>query len=269
MRTVSTLKTVSAKALQFAVTHFTMSPFTYLLCLTCMASCHSDKLKATRVPGNKQHPVPRGGPQFDPEKLSATKALSEADPKSRQFVDFMRLKHWGQPQHKELLLTYSGRWSLHALVESQEFALFIPHRSAKALGYECDADDKRLHRVNAFSGGMMHLEVELNGQDAPMMLYALMGCNAAQMKHAMLWGTYDSIPLSSVVLSAQQSPRFDRLETDKQSGSRYAKTKRRIIERYGAKGSGFWAFAEHSKLIGQRPVEKPYAQNGEQEKSEL
>ena len=200
-------------------------------------------------------PIPQNGPQYDPNKLAESKAMTEKDPYGKKNLDFMVLS---MPNSKDLLMTYYGKWSLRALVESKEFALLIPYSLSRRMGYvryECGADKSDLHRVSQYWGMMVKTHVEIDGGRVDG-VYVLMGCEKGQLEHSSLWGTYDQFPLNSVVVDSVSSPLIvDRIESEKGEGERYKRTKKNLKKRYG-KGSGFWSWGEKDGLFGKRKIEK-------------
>eukprot|EP00483_Globobulimina_turgida_P004904 UN04913 len=184
--------------------------------------------------------------------------MGAKDPKYKKHVDVMLLKNWGLFNDKDILFTYFGKWSLQSLVDSGEFALLIPYESTIAFGYDgCDEDTKSLNRVSAYTGHLYLLDVEINGKPSPS-VYVLFGCEKNQIKTSMLWGTYDIFKLSLMLIDAQTNPiQFNRIETKEKTLSRYAKTRKALVKRYGKKGSGFWEWGAKNHLFGKRKIESP------------
>ena len=231
---------------------------------------HADEeIKVERVKDNgKKIPIPKNGPQFDPNKLAEPKPLLEKEPYGKKKgLDQMVLRI---PNSKDLLLTYFGKWSLRALVESKEFALVIPYATSRRIGYvryECKKGDKEIHRVSQYRGMMLKTFVEING-DRVDGIHVLMGCEAGQIENAILWGTYDSFLLHSLVIESASSPTTpNRIESAQKEGERYGRTKKQLIKRYGKKGSGFWDWGAKEKLFGRAQIEEFHDQK--QQKSEL
>ena len=179
-------------------------PFLLLLVLVIIVSC--DDLKVTGVRPAKRRPIPKDGPQFDPDKIANAKELTEKDPKFKNHVDVMIVPNFGSSKRKDILLLYFGKWSLKSLIDSKEFAILLPYEFTVGIGYEqeCKKDRKEMNRINAFVGDIYKVDVEINGE-VSLGVYLLLNCEQ-QLKTAELWGTYDSFKLSSMLIDSQRSP---------------------------------------------------------------
>lgn len=226
-----------------------------LLLLILTTFCSSEDLKVTGVRPAKKRPIPKDGPQFDPDKIANTKELTEKDPKFKNHVDVMVVPNFGSSKNKDILLFYFGKWSLKSLVDSKEFAILLPYEFTVGIGYEqeCKKDKKEMNRINAFFGDIYKVDVAINGE-LSRNVYLLLNCEQ-QLKTAELWGTYDSFKLSSMLIDSQRSPPlFNRIESKEKRLSRYAKTKKTLSKRYGVKGTNFWDWGANNNLFGRRKI---------------
>ncbi len=158
---------------------------------------------------------------------------------------------------KDILFLYFGKWSLQSLVDSREFALFIAYELTIALGYDkCDTNSKDFNRVNAYTGHMYILDVEIHGEPS-LGVYVLFGCDKNKMATSLLWATYDVFKLSSMVIDSQTNPiQFNRIEPRETKLRRYAKARNKLVKRYGDKGSKFWKWGATHGLFGRRKIDK-------------
>ena len=237
---------------------FTRTLYLILATLLVIVS-ECEKFTVNRAPDTgKKRPIPKDGPQFDPDKIASTKSFTEPDPKFKNHVDIMILPNFGTSKRKDILFTYFGKWSLKSLVDSKEFILLIPYEFTVGLGYEseCDKDKKQMNKVNSYIGDMFLVDVEINGEISTN-LYILLSCKPKQVKIAQLWATYDNIKLTSMLIDSQRNPiQFMRIESTEKKLSRYAKTKKAVIKRYGEKGSNFWEWGVKNNLFGRRKITK-------------
>ena len=232
-----------------------MSVFSWLLLVGLIIFCECEELKVTGVKPAKKRPIPKDGPQFDPDKIANTKEMTEKDPKYKNHVDIMVLPNFGTRKTKDILLLYFGKWSLKALIDSKEFAVMIPYEFTVGLGYEqeCNKDKKEMNRINAFIGDIYKVDVEINGEISQN-VYVLLSCENT-LKTAQLWATYDQFKLSSMLIDSQRSPiLFNRVESKENRLIRYAKTRKTLIKRYGEKGTNFWEWGANNYIFGRRKI---------------